>query len=78
MLADDLPDDIVPLLEWFEEYYIGRKNRRKVGRRSPQFPPEIWNLYQRVLTIQNRTNNHAEAANIRLNIQMGVTNPTIW
>ncbi|KAL4088720.1 hypothetical protein QTP88_023804 [Uroleucon formosanum] len=78
LLADDLPDDIVPLLEWFEEYYIGRKNRRKVGRRSPQFPPEIWNLYQRVLTNQNRTNNHAEAANRRLNIQMGVTNPTIW
>ncbi|CAI6344403.1 unnamed protein product [Macrosiphum euphorbiae] len=75
LLADDLPDDIVPLLEWFEEYYIGRKNRRKVGRRSPQFPPEIWNLYQRVLTNQNRTN---KAANRRLNIQMGVTNPTIW
>jgi len=41
LLSDDLPDDIVPLLEWFEEYYIGRKNRRKVGRRSPQFPPKI-------------------------------------
>lgn len=78
LLADDLPDDIVPLLEWFKEYYIGRKNRRKLGHRSPQFPPEIWNLYQRVLTNQNRTNNHAEAANRRLNIQMGVTNPTIW
>lgn len=25
LLADDLPDDIVLLLEWFEEYYIGRK-----------------------------------------------------
>lgn len=24
LLADDLPDDIVPLLVWFDEYYIGR------------------------------------------------------
>jgi len=78
LLVDELPDKIVPLLEWFEEYYIGRKNGRKVGRRSPQFPPEIWNLYQRVFINQNRTNNHAEAVNRRLNVQMGITNPTIW
>lgn len=37
LLADILSDKIIPLLEWFEEYYIGRKNRRKVGHRSPQF-----------------------------------------
>ncbi|KAL4126086.1 hypothetical protein QTP88_010315 [Uroleucon formosanum] len=73
-----LSDKIVPLLEWFEKYYIGRKNCRKVGCRSPQFPPEIWNLYQRVLANQNRTNNLVEAANRRLNVQMAVTNPTIW
>jgi hypothetical protein len=25
LLADELPDEIIPLLEWFEEYYIGKK-----------------------------------------------------
>lgn len=59
LVADELSDEINLLLEWFEEYYIIRKNRRKVGRRSSQFPLEIWNLYQIVFTNQNYTNNHA-------------------
>jgi len=33
---------------------------------------------KRVLNYQNKTNNHADAANRRLNIQMGVTNPTYY
>lgn len=41
-----------------------------MGYRSPQFPPEILNLYQLMLTIQNRINNHAETANRRLNIEI--------
>lgn len=75
-LADELPDELMPLFEWFEEFYIGKKNRR-IGRRKPRYSPDIWNLHQRVLEGKNRTNNHAEAANRRLNLQMG-THPTIW
>jgi len=26
--ADELPDELIPLFEWFEEFYIGKKNRR--------------------------------------------------
>jgi len=26
--SDELPDEILPLFEWFEEFYIGKKNRR--------------------------------------------------
>ncbi|KAL4132727.1 hypothetical protein QTP88_009836 [Uroleucon formosanum] len=74
-LADELPDELIPLFEWFEEFYIGKKNRR-VGRRKPRNPLEMWNLHQRILNDTDRTNNHAEAANRRLNIQMG-THPTI-
>lgn len=43
-----------------------------MGRQSLQFPLEIWNLYQRLLTNQNRTNNHTKAADKRLNVEMGV------
>lgn len=75
-LADELPDKLIPLFEWFEEFYIGKKNRR-IGRRKPRYSPEMWNLHQRILNDTDRTNNHAEAANRRLNIQMG-THPTIW
>lgn len=76
-LADELPDELMPLFEWFEEFYIGKKNRRNGNRRKPRYSPDMWNLHQRVLEGKDRTNNHAEAANRRLNVQMG-THPTIW
>lgn len=47
-LADELPDELIPLFEWFEEFYIGKKNRR-VGRRKPRYSTEMWNLHQRIL-----------------------------
>ncbi|XP_050065493.1 uncharacterized protein LOC126554455 [Aphis gossypii] len=75
-LADELPDELLPLFEWFEEFYIGKKNRR-IGRRKPRYSPVMWNLHQRISYDTDRTNNHAEAANRRLNIQMG-THSTIW
>lgn len=34
-LADELPDELMPLVEWFEEFYIGKKNRR-IGQRKPR------------------------------------------
>jgi len=37
----------------------------------------MWNLYERVLTNKDRKNNHAEAANRRLN-QLMANKPTIW
>ena len=72
LLAQNLDEELNNLLEWFEDNYIGRINRNGRGRRNARFPPEIWNLYDRVLNSENRTNNHAEAANRRLNIEMGV------
>ncbi|XP_025198862.1 uncharacterized protein LOC112597138 [Melanaphis sacchari] len=47
MTADELtkefPDELIPLLEWFEEFYIGKKNRC-LGRRNPRYSFEMWNL----------------------------------
>nr|CAD7259855.1 unnamed protein product [Timema shepardi] len=31
--AEELPDNLQPLIDWFEDNYIGRRNRRGVGRR---------------------------------------------
>lgn len=62
-LGDDLPECLQPSLDWFEDNYVGRVNRNGRGRRTSLFPPHIWNLHQRVLNAQDRTKNHAEAAN---------------
>ncbi|KAI1704731.1 hypothetical protein DdX_14089 [Ditylenchus destructor] len=61
-------DEINPLIEWFEKYYIGAERRRgnRVVQLDPRFPPEMWSVYQRTLDGASRTNNYAEAANRRI------------
>lgn len=29
LLADGLSDETIPLIDWFEEYYVGRKKSKK-------------------------------------------------
>ncbi|KAB0802861.1 hypothetical protein PPYR_05047 [Photinus pyralis] len=77
-ISEALPDDLQPLVDWFEDNYIGRRNRRGLGRRPALFGPETWNLHQRVLDGEDRTNNYAEAAHRRLTIELGMEHPTIW
>lgn len=77
-LANELSHGFSSLLNWFEDTYVGRQNRRGGGRRAPLFPHEIWNLHERVLNGEDRTNNYAEAAHRRLQFELGMNNPTIW
>ena len=76
LLYDKLPEEIIPLLEWFEEIYVGPFIRNR--RRSPRYSPVLWYVHERVLNKEDSTNNYAEAANRRLNIQMEVDLPTLW
>ncbi|XP_054717469.1 uncharacterized protein LOC129226865 [Uloborus diversus] len=77
-LGLELPNELQGLLNWFEDTYVGRANRSGNGRRNPLFVPEIWNLYNRTLNGEDRTNNHAEAAHRRLQYELGMQHPTIW
>lgn len=77
-LDNELPDELQLLLNWFEDTYVGRMNRRATGRRVPLFLPETWNVYERTLNGEERTNNHAEAAHRRLQRELGMHHPTIW
>lgn len=76
-LEDHLPTELVPLLNWFEDVYVGRPNRNG-GRRRATFAAEIWNLYDRVINDQNRTNNLAEAAHRKLQTELRMDHPSIW
>lgn len=77
-LGNFLPEELQPILDYFEDNYIGRRNRRGAGRRQPMFPVRRWNVYNRTLQGEDRTNNHAEAAHRRLQAELGMTNPVIW
>ncbi|KAJ3640461.1 hypothetical protein Zmor_003755 [Zophobas morio] len=77
-LSEQIPQELQPILNWFEDFYVERPNRRGVSRRNPMFPPKTWNLYHRVLNRIDRTNNHAEAAHRRLQNELSMDHPTLW
>ncbi|XP_073417134.1 uncharacterized protein [Dendrobates tinctorius] len=54
----DFPQEAILIASYFEDSYIGRMNRR--GRQAPLFPVQFWNVYERTLNDQQRTNNDVE------------------
>ena len=77
-LGDFLPQELQPILDWFEFNYIGIYNRRGNSRRIPLFPHDMWSQYETTLNDEDRTNNHAEAAHRRIAFELGAHHPTIW
>ncbi|KAK4872354.1 hypothetical protein RN001_014383 [Aquatica leii] len=55
---EEFLEETRPIANYFEDVYIGRRLRR--GRQIPAFPTLLWNVYQRTLNDQHRTNNHVE------------------
>ena len=47
-LSEKVPAELSPLLNWFEDTYVGRPTRRG-GRQSPRFPPAIWSVHRRIV-----------------------------
>lgn len=43
-----LPDEILQIVNWFEDFYMGKRNADMTLRRT-SFPPETWIVYQRTL-----------------------------
>ena len=66
-----------PVVDWLEDNYIGRLNRNGT-RRTAIFPVRMWNVYERTVNGQDRTNNYAEAAHRRLQSVLQMDHPSIW
>ena len=52
-----------PMIEYFETFYIGKHRPNSNYRQVPQFPIELWNLYELVIKDMPRTNNSTQAWN---------------
>lgn len=56
--SEIFPSEAESVINYFEDTWIGRPNRKQ--RKPPQYPYELWNLYQTVLDDLPRTNNSVE------------------
>ncbi|KAF0986957.1 hypothetical protein HZS_2816 [Henneguya salminicola] len=54
---DEIAEDLTPILNWFEDVYIGRQNRNRT-RRSALFPPHMWSVYERKVNGEDHANNY--------------------
>ena len=75
-LYSSLPSIMEPLLDYFEDNYIGR--RKPNGRATPRFPVELWNMFNRTMNDSMRTNNQAEAWHRRFNSVIDCEHPSLW
>ena len=75
-LEDIIPDEMVPLLDYFERTYIGR--RLRVRRRDPLYSHDFWNVHGRVINGDPRTNNKVEGHHNLINQTLSIQHPTIW
>ncbi|KAI1714897.1 hypothetical protein DdX_08168 [Ditylenchus destructor] len=76
-LFENLPDCLDQVASWFEHNYIGAEVRRggRMVQIQPRFPHQLWNVHQRTIDGQHRTNNYAEAGNRRIQSEMGMETP---
>lgn len=79
-LAVVLPVELMPVLKYFEDTYVGSLNHilpdGTVVRNRPLFALTMWS--DRTLIRDSRTNNFAEAAHRRLQTEFGVKHPNLW
>ncbi|KAI1700502.1 hypothetical protein DdX_16657 [Ditylenchus destructor] len=78
-LFENLPACLDQVASWFEHNYIGAEVRRggRMVQIQPRFPHQLWNVHQRTIDGQHRTNNYAEAGNRRIQSEMGMETPTM-
>ena len=74
--ADTFPDEVEGLYDYFENTYIGRRQRR--GRRAPRFGLELWNQHNRLQEGLPRTNNLLEGWHAGIQASLLGKNPTVW
>ena len=71
-----LDPNILPVLNYFEDTYVGRPRRR--GRQTPVFPIEMWNVRARTDQGIPRTTNKIEGWHCALQTMVDNPHPSMW
>ncbi|KAK7111040.1 hypothetical protein V1264_014822 [Littorina saxatilis] len=66
-----------PIIDYFEDTYIGRP-RRRGPRHQPMFAVQMWNLHERTLTNNAKSNNSVEGFHNAFQGLLGAHSPSLW
>ena len=77
-LQENAPDEMMPLIDYFEDTYIGRLRRRGQGRGAPFFAIDLWNVHGQVENDLPRTNNSIEGWHRKMQSAVSAHHPNIW
>ena len=72
-----LPEDAQPIVDYFEDTWIGRRQTRQ-HRRRPRFPHNMWNCYDTIIQELPKTNNSIEGWHRAFETQVSADHPNIW
>lgn len=72
-----LPLEAQGVIDYFEDTWIGRPNRRN-QRRDPIFSHSMWNCYNAVQNDLPKTNNSVEGWHRAFESQLSASHPSIW
>ena len=77
-LENVFPQATIPVLEYFEENFIGTLLPGQQQRRTRRFPIALWNINQRVINHLPKTNNHVDGWHNKFANHAGANHPSIW
>ena len=77
VLSDDIPAELEPLYDYFEDNYLGRAARHG-QRRAPNFVIEMWSMYQQAELGLPRTNNAVEGWHGAFQHTVGYAHPKVY
>lgn len=82
MFREDVPADmpLEGILTYMEETYVGRRAipARRIRRRKPKYPIELWNQYDAAINGEAKTNNCSEGWHNRFRLLMNKTHPDLY
>ncbi|CAF1080723.1 unnamed protein product [Didymodactylos carnosus] len=77
-IKQQFPIQAGPVIQYFEQTYIGVRNHLSRPRKLPQFSLDLWNTHHNTLQGYHRTNNIIEDWHNRLSSLIDCSHPNYW